>query len=344
MSNLTFSDTKASNTSKTSRSTNDTVHNYLQEIGRIPLLTQEQEILLSQQIQQMMTIIAESEKLAVELKRTPTVQECANQMQLSEQELLQQLNQGKKAKEKMIAANLRLVVSVAKKYQKRNLELMDLIQEGTLGLSRGIDKFNPALGYRFSTYAYWWIRQAITRALAQQGRIIRLPIHIHDKLNKIKRIQQELSQKLGHIPTSVEIANALSLKPSQVQHYMLLARQTTSLDIRIGVENETLLQDLIEDCIYSDDYHPTEEFVNQDVEILLSNLFPQQQEVLTLYFGLIDGHELSLEQIGQRMGISRERVRQIKKQALNFLQQRLTKSEANYRVNLKTGKQVKRRR
>ncbi|MEH1886874.1 MULTISPECIES: RNA polymerase sigma factor, RpoD/SigA family [unclassified Nostoc] len=319
MSNLTFIENKAS------KATTDTVRAYLQEIGRIPLLTQEQEIIFAQQVQQMMRILAESEKLAVELNRIPTLPEWANQMQLSEHELIQQLNQGKKAKQKMIASNLRLVVSIAKQYQRRNLELLDLIQEGTLGLERGVEKFNPALGYRFSTYVYWWIRQGITRAIAQQGRTIRLPIHINEKLNKIKRVQRELSQKLGRIPTSTEIANALSLKPSQIREFLLLARQTISLDIRVNSEKDIRLQDLIEDSRYSVNSSTTEEFLNHEVESLLSNLSRQQQEILNLHFGLRDGHQLSLEQIGQRMGMSRERVRQIEKQALNLLQQQLSK-------------------
>jgi RNA polymerase nonessential primary-like sigma factor len=326
MSNSTFPDTKDSNTSRASEYTTDTVRAYLKEIGRIPLLTQEQEIFFAQQIQQMMTILAESEKLAIELKRKPTLPEWANQLQLSEQELLEQLNQGKRAKQKMIAANLRLVVSIAKQYQKRNLELMDLIQEGTLGLERGVEKFNPDLGYKFSTYAYWWIRQGITRAIAQQGRAIRLPMHINEKLNKIKRVQQELAQKLGRTPSSKEIGNALSLEPSQIREFLLLSRQTISLDIRVGNEKETQLQDLIEDSRSSSNSYINEESLNQEVEVLLSNLSRKQKQVLTLHFGLIDGKELSLQQIGQRMGISRERVRQIEKEALNLLQKQLIES------------------
>ncbi|MFN6487951.1 MULTISPECIES: RpoD/SigA family RNA polymerase sigma factor [unclassified Nostoc] len=323
MSNLTsFPDPKAINTSK---APTDTVRAYLQEIGRIPLLTQEQEVFFAQQVQQMMKILAESEKLTVELKRTPTLAEWANEMQLSEQELLQQLNQGKKAKQKMIASNLRLVVSIAKQYQRRNLELMDLIQEGTLGLERGVEKFNPTLGYRFSTYVYWWIRQGITRAIAQQGRTIRLPSHINEKLNKIKRVQRELSQKLGRIPTSTEIANALSLKPSQIREYLSLARKTISLDIRVGSEKDVKLEDLIQDYRYSENGYTNEQFFNQEVESLLSDLSKQQQQILSLRFGLTDGNELSLEEIGQRMGISRERVRQIEKQALQLLYRQLNK-------------------
>ncbi|MFN6463825.1 MAG: RNA polymerase sigma factor, RpoD/SigA family [Nostoc sp. DedVER02] len=320
MSNLTFSETQASNTKTT-----DTVRAYLKEIGRIPLLSQEQEIIFAQEVQQMMLILAESEKLAAELKRKPTLIEWANRMQLSEQELLQQLNQGKKSKQKMIASNLRLVVSIAKQYQRRNLELMDLVQEGTLGLERGVEKFNPALGYRFSTYAYWWIRQGITRAIAQQGRAIRLPIHINEKLNKIKRVQRELSQQLGRIPTSTEIADALSLKPSQIREFLLLARQTISLDIRVGADKEIQLQDLIEDRRYSSNGYSTGESLDEEVENLLSNLSRQQREILNLHFGLTDGNELSLQEISHRLGISRERVRQIEKQALKLLQQQLSK-------------------
>ncbi len=323
MSNLTFLNTKSSNTSKASQFTTDTVRAYLQEIGRIPLLTQEQEVFFAQQVQQMMKILAESEKLTVELKRTPTLSEWADQMQLSEQELLQQLNQGKKAKQKMMASNLRLVVSIAKQYQRRNLELMDLIQEGTLGLERGIEKFNPALGYRFSTYVYWWIRQGITRAIAQQGRAIRLPIHINEKLNKIKRVQRELSQKLGRVATTTEIAHALSLEPSQIREYLTLARQTISLNLQVGSDRDVKLEDLIEDYRYSENGYTTEQSLNQEIEDLLSSLSRQQQEILNLHFGLIDGNELSLEQIGQRMGISRERVRQIEKQALHLLYRQL---------------------
>jgi RNA polymerase nonessential primary-like sigma factor len=170
--------------------TADMVRTYLREIGRVPLLTREQEIVYGKQVQQMMTLLDAKEALTKKMHQEPTLQEWADHVRKSETEVKQIVHQGKRAKQKMIEANLRLVVAIAKKYQKRNMEFLDLIQEGTLGLERGVEKFDPMRGYKFSTYAYWWIRQAITRAIAQQGRTIRLPIHITEKLNKIKKVQR----------------------------------------------------------------------------------------------------------------------------------------------------------
>ncbi|HEY9696317.1 MAG TPA: RNA polymerase sigma factor, RpoD/SigA family [Trichocoleus sp.] len=302
----------------------DMVRTYLHEIGRVPLLTHEQEIVYGKQVQQMMNLFEAKEKLESKLDRELTDAEWAAQVKLGEDELRKTIRLGQRAKQKMIEANLRLVVAIAKKYQKRNLEFLDLIQEGTLGLERGVEKFDPTRGYKFSTYAYWWIRQAITRAIAQQARTIRLPIHITEKLNKIKKVQRELTQRLGRSPNPGEIAEALELEPAQIREYLLMSRQPVSLELRVGDNQDTELQDLLEDESESasPESFATQESLRQDLEGMLSELTPQQREVLTLRFGLADGNELSLAKVGQRMNISRERVRQLERQALDHLRRR----------------------
>ncbi len=302
--------------------TADMVRTYLHEIGRVPMLTHEQEILYGKQVQQMMTLQEKKEKLEKKLGHAPTQQEFSEHVHLSDSELTGIFQRGRRAKQKMIEANLRLVVSIAKKYQKRNLEFLDLIQEGSLGLERGVEKFDPTRGYKFSTYAYWWIRQAITRAIAQQARTIRLPIHITEKLNKIKRVQRELAQKLGRSATAAEIAAELELEPEQIREFLLMSRQPVSLDLRVGDNQDTELQELLEDDGPSPDAYLTQDLLRQDLETLMTDLTPQQKEVLNLRYGLQDGHELSLAKVGDRLNLSRERVRQLERQALDHLRRR----------------------
>ena len=308
-------------TSKMSYSV-DMVRTYLHEIGRVPLLTHEQEIVYGKKVQKMMILLIEKEELEKQQDCQLSLKDWAKQAQMSEIELNRVIKEGERAKRKMIEANLRLVVAIAKKYQKRNMEFLDLIQEGSLGLERGVEKFDPTKGYKFSTYAYWWIRQAITRAIAQQARTIRLPIHITEKLNKIKKTQRELSQKLGRSANPEEIAQELELKTSQIREYLSIARQPISLDVRVGDNQDTELSELLEDDGISPDRYATQQLLRQDLLSLMADLSPQQQEVLRLRFGMDDGKELSLAKIGQRMGISRERVRQLEHQALAQLRRR----------------------
>jgi RNA polymerase nonessential primary-like sigma factor len=300
------------------KSTGDSVRAYLRDIGRIPLLEHDEEILLGRQVQRMMEIRA-----CEDLLHNPSKEELATSLKLTTKELRKQLRDGEKAKDKMVTANLRLVVSVAKKYTKRNMDLLDIIQEGTIGLVRGVEKFDPGRGYKFSTYAYWWIRQGITRAIAEKSRAIRLPIHVTENLNKLKKAQRELSQINGHLPNVFELSEYLNLKVDEIKDLMCKARQPTSLEIKIGENRDTALIDLLEDKTQLPEMLLEQQFIKDDIRELITELPEMQAAVISMRYGIGEDilEPMSMTAIGQVLNMSRDRVRTLEHKALKNLRE-----------------------
>ena len=294
----------------------DSVRAYLRDIGRIPLLEHDEEILLGRKVQRLMEIKGIESEMEADSQA-----DLAGILGITSKQLRQELREGEKAKEKMVTANLRLVVSVAKKYTKRNMELLDIIQEGTIGLVRGVEKFDPGRGYKFSTYAYWWIRQGITRAIAEKSRAIRLPIHVTENLNKLKKAQRELSQLNGQMPDVFQLSERLELPVEEIKDLMCKARQPTSLEIKIGENRDTSLMDLLEDETQLPDMLLEQSCIKEDIRELIGNLPEMQGAVISMRYGI--GEEIlepmSMTAIGQVLNMSRDRVRTLEQKAIKEL-------------------------
>ena len=294
-------------------STTDLVRLYLQDIGRVDLLSPEEELTLARLVQRREQLLEQG--------GDGDDQARAARCQLSSAELRLALHKGRRAKERMIQANLRLVVAVAKKYQQRGMELLDLVQEGTLGLERAVERFDPTRGFRFSTYAYWWIRQGITRAIATQSRTIRLPVHITEKLNRIKRAQRQLTASLGRSPTIADLARELDWSEATVRLTLERQPRPVSLDVRVGRDQDTDLGDLLEDDHATPEEHLAREQLHEALQSLLEELSSREALVLRQRYGLEDDTPRTLTEIGESLHLSRERVRQIESRALLKLRQ-----------------------
>ena len=289
------------------RRSSDPVSWYLATIGRIPLLTPAEEIELGNQVQAMMALTEDGSR---EFKD--------GELTTPQRRLLRI---GRRAKERMMKANLRLVVSVAKKYQGKGLELLDLIQEGSLGLERAVEKFDPTRGYKFSTYAFWWIRQSMTRAIACQSRTIRLPVHLSERLTTIRKVSLDLAHKLGAMPSRLEIAEAMDIPLDELDSLLRQALTTSSLDAPVnGEEGRSFLGDLIADSSLDEPLEIVEQRIHHEqLGRWLSHLSEQEQHVLRMRFGLEGNERHTLAEIGRLMEVSRERVRQVELKALRKL-------------------------
>jgi RNA polymerase sigma factor (RpoD-like family) len=300
----------------------DTVGAFFKEMARYPLLNAEEEIELAYSVKFLMEAEEVRQKLQENLHRPPTKTEWAIALQLdNERQLENRLYRGRTAKRKMIRSNLRLVVSIAKRYLNRGVPFLDLIQEGAIGLNRAAEKFDPNKGYKFSTYAYWWIRQAITRTIANDARTIRLPIHIVEKLNKLKKAQRILKQDLQRNPNERELAEALEMTPEQLRQLLQLRRQSLSLNHRVGKGEDTELVDLLEDNdLQLPEDKMNEMMMRQEIFAVLSDVLTEREkDVISLRYGLATSQPYTLEEVGGMFNLSRERVRQIQSKAMRKL-------------------------
>jgi RNA polymerase primary sigma factor len=284
----------------------DTIGLYIKEASRIPLLTSDEELELAQRIE------------LGRMAREEIVQ--GNVSQHRREELQMLIEDGWMAREHLIVANSRLVISVAKKYMGRGVPFLDLIQEGNIGLMRAAKKFDYHRGYKFSTYATWWIRQAVTRALSDQSRTIRVPVHMGDQISRMLRVQHQLKQELSRDPTVDELAISLDVSPKKVEHMIQVARRPISLQMPIGDEEDDVLGDFIEDQeTPAPDETASQNLLREQLDGILEMLPPREARILQLRYGLVDGQVLTLNEVGRKMGVTRERVRQIEAQALNRL-------------------------
>jgi len=290
----------------------DPVRMYLKEIGKIPLLTTEEETLYAEQVVEGRAAKQKLDEIDADDNNTVTIEEY---------EALQDIVEvADEAKDKLVNANLRLVVSIAKKYLSRGLQFLDLIQEGNMGLIKAVDKFDHKKGFKFSTYATWWIRQAITRAVADQARTIRIPVHMVETINKLVRIQRQLVQEFSREPTPEEVAERMDITVEKVQQIQRIAQEPISLESPVGEEEDSSLGDFISDPHALDPYEYTAKMkLREELDEVLATLTEREERVLRLRFGLIDGRQRTLEEVGKEFNVTRERIRQIEAKALRKL-------------------------